>query len=217
MITMKAVPAKLALSLVFATALLASGCGVLPKREPVTIYQPVRAVSAPSPEWPRANWSLLVSRPIAGSQIDSERINVQPAPDTLQVYKSAAWADAAPDVFHTALMRSFEESGKILSVSRAGGGVRGQYQLLTELRSFQSVYSQPGQPEVVVEVFARLVYTADGRVIAARSFRQVEPAAGEAVGTVVEAFSRALDRSTAEIVGWTLRSGNDAPPDSGKP
>lgn len=216
MTTMKAVPAKLALSLSLVVLMTAS-CSVLPKREPVTIYQPVRAVSAPSPEWPRANWSLLVSRPVAGTQIDSERINVQPAPGTLQVYKSAAWADAAPDLLHMALMRGFEESGKILSVSRSGGGVRGQYQLLTELRSFQSVYSQPGQPEVVVEVFARLVHTTDGRVIAARGFRHAEPAAAEEVGTVVEAFSRALDRSTAEIVGWTLRSGNEVPPDSGKP
>lgn len=216
MTTMKAVPAKLALSLSL-VVLLAASCSVLPKREPITIYQPVRAASVPSPDWPAASWSLLVSRPVAGTQIDSERINVQPAPGTLQVYKSAAWSDAAPDLLHMALMRGFEESGKILSVSRSGGGVRGQYQLLTELRSFQSVYSQPGQPEVVVEVFARLVHTTDGRVIAARSFRQAEPAAAEEVGAVVEAFSRALDRSTAEIVGWTLRSGNEAPPDSGKP
>lgn len=217
MIMIKAVPAKLALSLLFATALLPSSCGVLPKREPVTIYQPVRANSVASPEWPRANWSLLVSRPVAGTQIDSERINVQPAPGTLQVYKSAAWADAAPDLLHMALMRGFEESGKILSVSRSGGGVRGQYQLLTELRSFQSVYAQPGQPEAVVEVYARLVHTNDGRVIAARNFRHAEPATSEEVGVVVEAFSRAMDRSTADIVGWTLRSGRDVPADSAKP
>lgn len=217
MITTKAVPAKLALPLLFASALVATSCGILPKREPVAIYQPVRAISVPGPEWPSASWSLLVSRPVAGTQIDSERINVQPAPGTMQVYKSAAWTDAAPDLLQMALLRGFEDSQKILSVSRSGGGVRGQYQLLTELRSFQAVYSQPGQPEAVVEIYARLVHTADGRVIAARSFRQAEPAAGEEVGVVVEAFSRALDRSTAEIVGWTLRSGNEVPTDSGKP
>lgn len=216
MITTKAVPAKLALPLLLAV-LMAASCGILPEREPVTIYQPVRTATIVDPQWPGAKWSLLVSRPVAGTQIDSERINVQPAPGTVQVYKSAAWTDAAPDLLQMALLRGFEDSQRILAVSRSGSGVRGQYQLLTELRSFQSVYTQPGQPEAVVEVYARLVHTSDGRVIAARSFRHAEPAAGEEVGTVVEAFSRALDRSTAEIVGWTLRSGNEVAPDSGKP
>ena len=216
MITIKAVPAKLALPLLLAV-LMATSCNILPEREPVTIYQPVRTATIADPQWPSAKWSLLVSRPVAGTQIDSERINVQPAPGTVQVYKSAAWTDAAPDLLQMALLRAFEDSQKILSVSRSGGGVRGQYQLLTELRSFQTVYSQPGQPEAVIEIYARLVHTADGRVIAARSFRHTEPAAGEDVAVVVEAFSRALDRSTAEIVGWTLRSGNDVSTDSGKP
>ena len=216
MTTITAVSAKLAFPLLLAM-LMAASCSILPEREPVTVYQPMRTATIADPQLPKANWSLLISRPVAGAQIDSERINVEPAPGTLQVYKSAAWTDAAPDLLHMALLRGFEESQKILAVSRSGGGVRGQYQLLTELRSFQSVYSQPGQPEVVVEVYARLVHTSDGRVIAARSFRHAEHAAGEAVGTVVEAFSRALDRSTAQIVSWTLRSGNEVPPDSAKP
>ncbi|MCX7042340.1 MAG: ABC-type transport auxiliary lipoprotein family protein [Gammaproteobacteria bacterium] len=216
MITTQAIPAKFALPLVLAVVLGAS-CGFLPEREPVTTYQPVRTATIADPQWPTVAWSLLVSRPVAGMQIDSERINVEPAPGTVQVYKSAAWTDAAPDLLQMALLRGFEESQKILSVSRSGGGVRGQYQLLTELRGFQSMYTQPGKPEAVVEIYARLVHTNDGRVIAARSFRHAEPAAGEDVGAVVEAFSRALDRSTADIVGWTLRSGNAAPAESGKP
>jgi cholesterol transport system auxiliary component len=216
MIKTQAIPAKFVLPLVLAVVLGAS-CGFLPEREPVTIYQPVRTATIADPQWPSVTWSLLVSRPVAGAQIDSERINVQPAPGTVQVYKSAAWTDAAPDLLQMALLRGFEESEKILAVSRAGGGVRGQYQLLTELRSFQAVYAQPGRPEAVVEIYARLVHTNDGHVIAARSFRQAEPATGEDLGVVVEAFSRALDRSTADIVGWTLRSGNAEPSDSGKP
>lgn len=211
MTTIKASQARFALPMLLATGFLASSCSILPEREPVTIYQPVRATSAPNAEWPRAGWSLLVSRPVAGTQIDSERINVQPAPGTVQVYKGAAWTDAAPDLLQVSLLKGFEDSQKILSVSRSGGGVRGEYQLLTELRRFESVYAQPGQPQAMIEIYARLVHTADGRVVAARSFTGNEPAAGEAVAAVVEAFSRALDRTTGEIVGWTLRSGNEVP------
>lgn len=211
MITIKASQARLALPVALATVLLMSSCGIIPKREPVTIFQPARAVSAPSPEWPRAKWSLLVSRPVAGAQIDSERISVQPAPGTVQVYKGAAWTDAAPDLLHTSLLKRFEDSQRILSVSRSGGGVRGEYQLLTELRRFESAYTQPGQPQATIEIYARLVHTTDGRVVAARSFVGSEPSAGVEVGAVVDAFSRLLDRTTGEIVGWTLRSGNEAP------
>jgi cholesterol transport system auxiliary component len=211
MMTTKAVPAKFALPMLLATALLASSCSILPKREPVTIYQPVRSATPVHADWPQVKWSLLVSRPVAGTQIDSERISVQPAPGTVQVYKGAAWTDAAPDLLHMSLLKGFEDSQRILSVSRSGGGVRGEYQLLTELRRFESVYAQPGQPRATIEVYARLVHTSDGRVVAARNFIGEEPAAGEDVGTVVDAFSRVLDRTTGEIVGWTLRSGNDVP------
>ena len=209
--TMKASQVKLALPLWLATVLLASSCSILPERDPITIYQPAHAAAAPSPEWPRASWSLLVSRPVAGTQIDSERISVQPAPGTVQVYKGAAWTDAAPDLLQVSLLKGFEDSQKILSVSRSGGGVRGEYQLLTELRGFESVYAQAGQPQATIEVYARLVHTSDGRVVAARSFVGNEPAASEEVPAVVDAFSRLLGRTTGEIVGWTLRSGNGDP------
>ena len=211
MIMIKPSQARFALAILFAASLLAGGCSILPKREPITIYQPVRAATPVPADWPQVKWSLLVSRPVAGTQVDSERINVQPAPGTIQVYKGAAWTDAAPDLLQVALLKAFEDSGKILSVSRSGGGVRGEYQLLTELRSLQSVYSQPGQPQATIEVYARLVHTNDGRVVAARNFSGSEPAAGEGVAAVVDAFSRVLDRTTSEIVGWTLRSGNDVP------
>jgi len=211
MITTQASQARLALPLALACALLASSCSILPEREPVTIYQPARSATPAHADWPQVTWSLLVSRPVAGTQIDSERINVQPSPGTVQVYKGAAWTDAAPDLLQISLLKGFEDSQKILSVSRSGSGVRGEYQLLTELRRFESDYAQPGQAQATIEVYARLVHTSDGRVVAARSFVGSEPAASEAVPAVVDAFSRVLDRTTGEIVGWTLQSGNAVP------
>lgn len=192
-------------------ALLLGACSFFPEREPITIYQPSRgdmAAPAAPASWPGVDWSLVVARPVAGQQLDSERINVMPAPGTVQVYRGAAWSDAVPDLLHVALLTRFEESGKILSVSRAGGGVRGRYQLLTDLRSFTAEYAQPGQPQAVIEVYVRLVRSADGEVVAARGFREAEPAASEDVGDVVSAFSRSLDRLTGAVVGWSLASGN---------
>lgn len=200
-----------ALKAVLLTALLFStGCSFLPEREPISTYEPMLAQPVAHPEWPQANWSLLVARPAAGQQLDSERITVRPSPGQLQVYKNAAWSDNAPDLVQGLLLKSLQDANNIVAVSRSGGGVRGQYQLLTDLRAFESVYTGPGQPQAVIELYVRLVRTADGHVVAARAFRESEPASDEKLGSVVDAFSRSLNRVTDQVVGWTLVSGNEA-------
>ena len=193
-----------------ATALLLalSACGVLPKREPTAIFEPARPASAPRADLPRANWSLLVARPVAGGLLDNDRIAVRPAPGEISVYKASAWTETAPEMVQSALLRRFEDSGRILSVARPGSGVRGQFQLQTDLRVFESVYVSPGRPEAQVEIYAKLVKAADGEVVAARTFRETEPAASENLASVVDAFGLALNRSTDQIVAWTLESGN---------
>ncbi len=109
---------RLALSGAFLTALLSlAGCSILPEREPISVYEPVFSAAAAHSEWPQANWSLLVSRPVASQQLDSERITVRPAPGALQVYKGAAWSDNAPDLVQSSLLRSFQDAQNILSVS----------------------------------------------------------------------------------------------------
>jgi cholesterol transport system auxiliary component len=198
-------PSKLTVAL--ALAALVAGCGILPKREPTAIFEPTRVASSPRADWPAANWSLLVAKPVTSGLLDNDRIAVRPAPGEISVYKASAWTDTAPDLVQSALLRRFEDSGKILSVARPGSGVRGEYQLQTELRAFESVYVSAGRPEAQVEIYAKLVKASSGEVVAARTFRHTEAAAGESVGSVVDAFGAALGRTTDEIVGWTLASG----------
>jgi cholesterol transport system auxiliary component len=195
---------------VLATALAAllPACSILGgSKEPLAILDPLPA-SAPV-DAPAVKWSLLVLRPIATAALDTERIVVRPAPGALQVYKGAAWSDTAPDLVHTALVRAFEDSGKILSVARPGGVVRGEFQLATDLRAFESVY-EGASPFAVIELQARLVRVTDGHAIAARTFRVREPAQGTDVDSVRAAFAQALGKLDGEVVAWTLREGNAA-------
>jgi cholesterol transport system auxiliary component len=69
------------------------------------------------------------------------------------------------------------------------------------------VYLSPGRPEATLELQAKLVDSRDGAVVAARAFSEREPAATEEVGDVISAFSRALDRTSAQVAGWTLAAG----------
>lgn len=194
------------------TALLAvaaiASCSVLPKREPTVIYQPARGTTTALADTPKANWSLLVARPIAGLLYETDRITVRPEVGAVQVYKGASWSDLVPNLVQTALLERFEDSQKILTVAAPGGAVRGEYQLMTELRAFDSIYDQPGHPQAVIEIHAKLVHSEDGEVVAARTFRETESASGVEVPAVVDAFSRSLDRASNQIVAWTLTNGS---------
>ena len=60
----------------------------------------------------------------------------------------------------------------------------------------------------VIEVNAKLIHTQNQRVVAARTFVQVQPAATPAVGDVVEAFRLGMQQVAGEIIGWTLAAGH---------
>lgn len=203
-------PALAKLALAASLAALLPACAILGgSHEPIAVLDPLPA-PAPAPvDAPAATWSLLVLRPLASASLDTERIVVRPSPGALQVYKGAAWSDTAPDLVQATLLRAFEDSGKILSVSRPGGAVRGEFQLVSELRAFESVY-EGASPVAVVELQARLVRVTDGRAVAAKTFRLREPTAGTDVESVRAAFAQALDRLDGEVVAWTLREGNAA-------
>ena len=72
-----------------------AGCGILPKKEPLSIYAPEARVQ-PDAAWPSVRWQLQVPRPHASELLDSPRIVVRPADGELQVYHGAIWAAARP-------------------------------------------------------------------------------------------------------------------------
>lgn len=201
-------PPPIARSLLLAALAALTACSVLPKREPTTLYEPTHVAYAGDAAAPVVKWSLLIEKPLASEWLASDRIAVRPGPGSVQVYAGASWSDSAPNLVQAELLRSFEDSQKILSVARDGTLLRGDYALLTELRSFESTYPQPGRPEVVIEVYAKLVSTADGGVVSARVFKETEPSGGEDVAAVVDAYSRGLARVSGQITTWTLAEGN---------
>ena len=181
------------------------GCGSLGGPDiPVQVYSPVAKVR-PDAAWPTVPWSLTVASAAGNQALDSSRIAVRPTPNELKTYKGAAWADDAPDLLETAVVAAFEDSGRIGSVSRYGGGSRGDFALILEVRAFETVY-RGASPDAVIEVQARLVDLKSDRVSAKR-FLQSVPVSGVEIPQVVDAFGEAMSASSREIVGWTLAEG----------
>ena len=191
-----------AMTVVFGLA----GCGLLPAKDPLALYSPAAKV-APDPAWPSVQWQLQIPRPLAPELVDSPRIVVRPAPGELQVYKGAVWAEPAPDLVQDAVLHAFEDSGRIGGVARRGSGVAGDYELLLDLRRFDSDYASGAAPRAEVEITAKLIANRSNTVIANRTFRQSAQADGTAVGSVAQAFDSALGAVVADIVGWTLVEG----------
>lgn len=191
-----------------AALVLLAGCALGGPKTEVSIYAPQVRIQA-DPAWPAVDWRLTLGTPDANALLDSQRIAVRPSRDRLQTYKGARWVDTAPQMLQLALAEAFEDSGKIASVSRWGGG-RGDFALYSDLRAFETVYEGEA-PKVVVEIQARLVKSGQGGgLVAARRFRAEVAPAGVQIEPVVAAFGEAMAQVNAQIVGWTLVEGERA-------
>jgi cholesterol transport system auxiliary component len=196
-------------ALAIATASLA-GCGILPKQETVALYRPEPTIAIDA-AWPQVDWQLQIARPYADTAHDSARILVRPQPGELQVYKGAAWTQPAPDLVLDTLLRAFADSDRFAGVARRGEGVNARYELLLDLRRFESDYDgtrgDGSAPDARIALGARLVDNSGNRVVASRVFETDMPVDGADIANVNRAFERGLGDIAAQLIGWTLMEG----------
>jgi cholesterol transport system auxiliary component len=183
-----------------------AGCNIVPKKEPLSLYAPQAQVQ-PDAAWPTVKWQLQLPRPHASELLDSPRIVVRPSDGELQVYHGAIWAEPAPDLVQDAVIAAFEDSGKLAGVGRRGTGIAGDYELLLDVRHFESDYAGGTTPSADVEIVAKIIANRTNAVVATRKFQQTVPASGTAVTDVSRAFSTAMTNFVQELVGWTLVEG----------
>ena len=194
--------------LVLALATLVAGCSLLSgkRSDPVTIYSPELG-ARPDPAWPAVAWQLAIARPSAPRLVDSPRIGVRPVPGELQVYKGAVWAQPPTDMLEGSVLRVLEDSGKVPAVGRLATGLRANYRLVMDIRRFEADYAGGSKPSATIEVAAKLMHNTEQRVVASRTFLQVQPAAATDTAAVSAAFGQALAEASRQIAGWTLAEG----------
>jgi cholesterol transport system auxiliary component len=198
--------AKLVIACMF--ILMVGGClSLIKEPDPITIYS-LHANSSQNQQGPSVAWSLTIIRPNSSSFLDSNRIAVRPEANVLQVYKGANWSDSLPDLIQAELVESFENSGKIKTVSRQSSGVPAEVALLLDIRQFESVYTT-GQkkPNVQIQIHAKLLEYPSNRVISSKTFNTNMATNSKDIPDVVQAFETGLNTINQEIVAWTLTSG----------
>jgi cholesterol transport system auxiliary component len=193
------------LSAVLAAPLAA--CSLPGGGDPPQLYTLTPKSTFPS-DLPRADWQIAIELPIAAGGLDTARIALQRTPVTLDFFARAAWTDTAPRMIQTLLIESFENTGKIVGVSRDSAALRPDFVLKIDLREFQAEYFDSGHPKVHVRLALRLVRMPERTIVASFSHAEQVAAGRGDLRAIAEAFDEALGRVMRRTVEWTLRTGD---------
>ncbi|ADZ69924.1 ABC-type transport auxiliary lipoprotein family protein [Polymorphum gilvum] len=145
---------------------------------------------------------VLVPAPRALKALDTGNIAVVDKGPAYSYFPQAAWADTLPNVVQAKLVQTLENTGRLRGVGLPGEGLLIDFQLQTDLRSFE--LNIDGPDRAVVEIAAKLINDRNGRTVASRVFTAVVPAGGTTVDRAVAAMNRAADQVFREIAVWVL-------------
>ncbi|TAN05797.1 MAG: ABC transporter [Rhodanobacteraceae bacterium] len=188
-----------------ATAALLSACSVLPKREPVQVWQPEETATVTAPAQP-ADFSLRVDTPNTSGPLDGTGIVVMPVAGQISTYKGARWSESPALLVRHRLVDAFM-AAKLPAVTTDDDHFYSNYTLSGDLRAFQSEYRN-GSPVVVVRFDAQLRRGGARNPLATRSFVVTRNPSGVDVPQIVAAFGAADDQLAQQVVAWTLEIAN---------
>ncbi len=188
---------------ILAAAVSAAGCvSVLPDAGPAAPRYLLAPVAYEARAGEPVAFSLAVDDPLATRVYDTTKIALVRAPGRVEFYANGEWADRAPRLVQSALVRSFENSGRILGIGDRGSMIASDFVLQTDIRALHADYSG-GAPTAVFSVYARLT-NSRGKVIAGRLFEQRMAANADAVPEIAASFDKAVAASLGEIVDWSI-------------
>ena len=153
------------------------------------------------------NARLAITIPDAPAYLDTTRIALSHSATTTDYFASADWTDRVPVLVQNALVKSFEGSGKLKAVFRDTGMFTAEYQLQTELRSFEAQYAgSKGPPSVVVRLAIKLIKQPDRDIVGSHVAEKTVQADQNNLNSIVGAFNAALGAILQQTVDWTLRT-----------
>ncbi|MEJ1157230.1 ABC-type transport auxiliary lipoprotein family protein [Prosthecomicrobium sp. N25] len=142
---------------------------------------------------------VTVAEPTALVVFDTQKVLVSPQAGERTPLEEGQWSDSIPKMLQAKVIQSFENAGQIDSVSRPSDLGSAEVQLSLDIRNFQ--VSQPDKT-ALVEFAARLL-DSDGKIKAARLFKQTAPVAGADSASAARALDAAFGKAATELVRWT--------------
>jgi cholesterol transport system auxiliary component len=187
-------------TIALALALGLGGCAALPGGGPAPLD--TFELSAPQVAAQRhSRRQILIAEPAALKALDGQNIVIKTGARAIQYLKGAQWADRLPLIVQARLAQTFQNAGSFAGVGKPGEGLAIDYQVISEIRSFEIRADQGERAEV--EIFVRLLNDRNGEVRAARSFSASAAVAGAGNKAYVDALDAAFGKAAADIVRWT--------------
>jgi ABC-type uncharacterized transport system auxiliary subunit len=189
--------------LVLVGTLLTANCGAT---RPIKYYTlnsapaPSIAVNDDTP----LRFTILVGR-ISASPLYIEHPIVYTAGGVeLQTYEYHRWAEIPTEMLENMLMQSLRSEGKFRSVTRLGGGAKGDYILRGHLYSLEEVDAPSLRARFSVEL--ELFQPKTRTVVWSQSYSHDEPVSQKSVLAVVEALRQnvltGLDQLSASLASY---------------
>ncbi len=145
---------------------------------------------------------VLVPAPSALQILASQRIVVSRG-SLMAYYPNAQYPDTLPNVLQARIIETFERSKQAHAVGRPGEGLSIDYQLLTDIRSFNVVVSPSGLI-AEIELSARILNDRNGRVVDFKVFKATAPVAADTAPEAIAGLNAALDTVLTDLVSWVL-------------
>jgi cholesterol transport system auxiliary component len=168
------------------------------------VYTP-RALPTPAVSAAAVAWQIRIDTPHSSDFLDSTRIAVRRSSNTLEVFEAARWSDSVPDLLQASISQTFNDSGKITTITGLDNNTASDALLLLDIRQFEAVYQDNDRSAAaVISVQAKIQSLKTNRVIASKSFQVSIPAASKKIPDVMNAFDNALQQISQDILSWTL-------------
>lgn len=145
---------------------------------------------------------LVVMEPAASAPYDSDRLVVTTEPGSVAYLKGAQWAEQLPRLLQTRIVQTFDNSRLLRAVGRPGDRLVSTVSLNTEIRRFDM---DVASGQAVVELSAKIVNDARGRILGARVITARSPGSASNGRNAAQALDQALDQVLRELVAWSSR------------
>lgn len=181
-----------------------TGCvSVLPEAGPAAARYVIHDVSSPAlQKKDPITWTLSIEDPAATRAFDTSNIAVFREAGRVEYYGSGEWADRAPRLVGAALVRSFENTGRILGVGNRVSLPRADFILQTDIRGFHAIQID-GKMAVETSIFARLT-DSHSNVYAAKLFTKKANIDDDHASSVARQINANLSPMIADIIEWTF-------------
>ncbi len=139
----------------------------------------------------------MVYEPTAVHALETDRLMVRPQADQVSYYKGIAWSDRLPRLVQARMIETFQNSGAVKAVSATDRPIRARHR---SARLPDRRVERQGLAEI--EIFAKLVNTSTGKVMATKGFSARVPATTDSPTDAIAALNQAFTEVLQDTTTW---------------